>query len=162
MLSKIQDRLSVGGYSYTVEINRPTGDALVKVSLENMTPSRAANLFTQVNDWVIGGCSDAKVATFGGKSYSVFTVPLDSTYTLTRALNGGVTTITKSEDINVVLGVMLSCYLNHINNCTNDKLDIKHKMIRLDHAEVIFFDKTHQRYIVEWHISREIKDKSYG
>lgn len=162
MLSKIQDRLGVGGYSYTVEINRPTGDALVKVSLENMTPSRAANLFTQVNDWVIGGCSDAKVATFGGKSYSVLTVPLDSVYTLTRSLDGGATTITKSEDINVVLGVMLSCYLNHIHNCTTDKLDIKHEMIRFDHAEVIFFDKAHERHIVEWHISREIKDKSYG
>lgn len=161
MLSKIKDQLSIGGYSYTVEINRLTGYALIKVSLENMTPSRAANLFTQVNDWVIGGCSDAKVATFGGKSYSVFTVPLDSIYTLTRSLNGGVTTITKSEDINVVLGVMLSCYLNHIHNCTNDKLGIKHKMISFDHAEVIFFDKTYEEYIAEWNIFREIKDKSY-
>ena len=161
MLSKIQDRLSVGGYSYTVEINRPTGDALVKVRLENMTPSRAANLFTQVNDWVIGGCSDAKVATFGGKSYSVFTVPLDSIYTLTRSLNGEVTTITQSEDINVVLGVMLSCYLNHIRDCINNKLDIKHTVINFDHAEVIFFDGICEKYITEWHISREIKDKSY-
>lgn len=162
MLSKIKDKLSVNGYSYTVEINQVAGEAFVKVCLEDMAPLRIASLFTQLNDWVIGGCGNARIENFDGKIYSAFTVPLDSIYTLTRSLNGAATSVTQSDDISVVRGAMLGCYLNHIDNCMNSEFNITHKMIRIDHAEVIFTDRSGEEQFLEWHISREVIDKSYN
>lgn len=157
MVSKIKEWLDEHGFNYNVVYNATLerqGNALIKVCFDEMPPLKVAELFTQINEWIVGGCDNATFTIVNDAPHCAFTAPLDSMYTLTYALDGTPTVITRSKDVNEIRGIMLDRYI-HVRD---GKHDIRRSIIGLDTAGVAFEDGAGKVHTLEWYISREFID----